>query len=208
MTHIRYNGTKQSAADLTAALTLAGIQVLASTPNSPKAATDFWQQARGVMDTGALQAGMPRDYRALVQGRHNNGKLLLVRVQQGSTLVIEDDGEVYASRPAGSPPAPGVSVWQAKSTGQARQAFTWDGSDLGFSDLIAFFQLHGSLLNKLAPSSGADGFGGLRGTATIVASGHVYTFEMARDSVFLAMGDGTVTTISPDGLPLTYDQVS
>ncbi|HMR47704.1 MAG TPA: hypothetical protein PKE40_00435 [Arachnia sp.] len=208
MTEIRYNGTKRSAADLTSALTLAGIQVLASTPNSPKAATDFWVQAHEMFDVGVLQAGLPRDYRALIRGHDHEGRALLVRVQQGASLIIEDDGQVFATRPASTPASPGVSVWQTKSTGQAFQAFTWDGTDLGFSDLIAFFQLRGSLLNKLAPAPGSDGFGALQGTATVVESGQVYTFEMTRQCVFLASGDGTVQTVSPEQLPLSYDQVS
>lgn len=208
MTEIRYNGTKRSAADLTSALTLAGIQVLASTPNSPKAATDFWQHAREMFDAGVLHAGLPRDYRALIRGRDHEGRALLVRVQQGASLIIEDGGQVFATQPASTPTAPGVSVWQAKSTGQAFQAFTWDGTDLGFSDLIAFFQLRGSLLNKLTPTRSADGFDALQGTATVVENGQVYTFEMTRQSVFLASGDGTVQTISPERLPLSYDQMS
>lgn len=206
MTEIRYNGTKRSAADLTSALTLAGIQVLASTPNSPKAATDFWQQAREMFDAGTLRAGLPRDYRALIRDRDHEDKVLLIRVQQGASLIIEDDGQVFATRPASTPVAASIGVWQAKSTGQAFQVFTWDGTDLGFSDLIAFFQLHGSLLNKLLPTT--DGFGALQGTATVVESGQVYTFEMTRQSVFLASGDGIVQTALPERLPLSYDQVS
>ncbi len=208
MTEIRYNGTKQSAADLTAALTMAGIQVLASTPNSPKAATDFWQQARELFDAATLQAGLPRDYRALIRGREQDGRARLIRVQQGGSLIVDDDGAVYASRPAGTPPVHGVSVWQAKNTGQAAQAFAWDGTDLGFSDMIAFFQINGSLLNRLAPAPGADGFGGLHGPAPAVAGGQVYTFEMTRHSAFLTTADGTIQAVAPEGLPLSYDQVS
>ncbi len=39
-----------------------------------------------------------------------DGKTRLIRVQQGGSLIVDDEGAVYASRPAGTPPAAGVNV--------------------------------------------------------------------------------------------------
>lgn len=207
MAEVHYDGTKQSAAEITYALSAAGYTVTAMTPSAPRAATEFWIAARGLFPPETVEQGSPRDYRALA--RDSQGGTQLVHVRQGGVFWIQDDGRVGVELPqalAGS--SAGVGVWQSAETGQTHEVFTWDGTDLGFVDLIAFFQLHGSLLNTLTPTPDYEGFPFLRGTATLLANEQVYQFDMTRASRFLASGAEPIRTLTEEQLVVGFRLVT
>lgn len=203
MAEVHYDGTKQSAADITYALSAVGYTMVAVTPSAPRPATEFWIAARELFGADLVEQGGPRDYRALV--RDSQGGTQLLHVRQDGVIRVDDGGHVRVDVPyaLAGPPA-GVSIWQSTETGQTHELFTWDGTDLGFVDLIAFFQLAGSLLNTLMPTPDYEGFPFLRGTATLLANEQVYQFDMTRASRFLASGKEPIRTLTEDQLLVGY----
>lgn len=206
MAEVHYSGTQQSAADITYALSAAGYTVLAGTPGAPRAATQFWLQARELFPSATVEQGGLRDYRALA--RDSQGGTQLVHVQLDGVFRADPSGRLAADQPQGltQPPA-GLSVWQNIGSGQTHDVFTWDGTELGFVDLIAFFQLNGNLLNRLTPTPSSEGFPFLQGTATLLEGQQVYQFDMSRGSRFLAGHAQPIRTLTRDQLLDAYRPV-
>lgn len=203
MAEVRYDGTMLGAAEITYALSGAGYRVGALTPNSPRAATRFWVRARALFPSDTVEQGRPRDYRALVLD--TQGRTHLVHVRHAGVMRLDHAARVLVE----GPPiidqrVPGLSIWQNTVSGQTHDVFTWDGTELGLVDLIAFFQLDGSLLNRLAPTPDRTGFSFLTGTATLLAREQVYQFDMTPGSRFVAGNGAPVQTVTQNHLIEQY----
>lgn len=202
MADAHYSGTRQTANEVTYALAQAGYQIVGSTPNTPRAASDFWRQARELFRAERLEQGGPRDYR--VHLRDPEGANQFLQVKPGSRVRATGVGQVAMGAPATEAPTPGLTLWQSARGNDTREVFAWNGTEIGFSDLIAFFQLNGSLLNDLRPSESTAGLQILVGTATRYRDGEVYEFSLTRDTLFSLGESGSIETITAAQLRARY----
>lgn len=205
MTEVNYTGSRASSIALVNALIDAGYQVVGYTPADPQSATALWVKARDTFPKQAVESGLPRDFRAIITSTGTN--LDLVEVPLGATLVVNPQGQLGVRSPSTPVVSPNLSMWRNNASSQPASVFTWDGTAAGFVDLIAFFQLNGSLLERVEiAQAGKDRTVPLL-VAKDLATGGQYSFPLAQDMCFMPSGSGKVQGISTFELRQNYTPI-